>query len=79
MGSAGGPGGGGLEFALGGPGGGGLNVGKGGGAAFDGGPGGGGGGLVEGLCILFLFYFLDSLVVQLFDFNNMNFRKFDIF
>ena len=54
-------------------------MGKGGGAAFDGGPGGGGGGLVEGLCILFLFYFLDSLVVQLFDFNNMNFRKFDIF
>ena len=55
MGSAGGPGGGGLEFALGGPGGGGLNAGKGGGADFDGGPGGGGGGLVEGLCILSCF------------------------
>ena len=26
-----------------------------------------------------LFYFLDCLVVQLFDFKNLNFRKFDIF
>ena len=59
MGSAGGPGGGGLEFGRpGGPGGGGLNAGRGGGAAFDGG-GGGGGGLVEGLCILF--YFISKL------------------
>ena len=59
MGSAGGPGGGGLEVGRpGGPGGGGLDVGRGGGGAFDppfDGGGGGGGGLVEGLCILFCF------------------------
>ena len=79
MGSAGGPGGGGLEVGRpGGPGGGGLNVGRGGGADFDGG-GGGGGGLVEGLCILFCFIILDSSVTQMFDFKNLNFRKFDIF
>ena len=59
MGSAGGPGGGGLEVGRpGGPGGGGLNAGRGGGGAFDppfDGGGGGGGGLVEGLCILLCF------------------------
>ena len=56
MGSAGGPGGGGLEVGR--PGGGGLNAGRGGGGAFDppfDGGGGGGGGLVEGLCILLCF------------------------
>ena len=56
MGSAGGPGGGGLEVGR--PGGPGLNAGRGGGGAFDppfDGGGGGGGGLVEGLCILFCF------------------------